>query len=246
MDQLSIKQVENSQLSHRTKMALLDLIRDEKNANQPFKLPNEGELSQRLGVSRNVLRDALMSLEEMGVVTRRRSKGTIASPQLACATGRLDTYPELLTMISDAGYPARSETVRMGYVFEKESAFENDDMYLNVEKLFFAGNIPVAYCIDHMPSSFTQGAGDDIMELRNLTHYEFLEKRCNTSLAYTMVNVNAVVPQPWLCELLKPNPEEAVLFLDDYAYNYDHAIIVHSHIYLRNNILQPKFLRKSW
>ncbi len=245
MKKLQVTGAETEHLSHRAKMALLELIKSAQDG-QPFKLPNEDELSQELGVSRNVLRDALMSLEEMGVVTRRRSKGTIASPMVANTTCRLDTFPELMSMIQEAGYTARAETIRMGYVFEPESAFVNDTMYLNVEKLFFANDVPVAYCIDHLSGTFTADVGDHIMDLRTQTHYGFLEKHCNTSLAYTMVDINAVVPEEWLCALLKPQPSEAVLFLDDFGYNFDHDIVLHSHIYLRSQYLHPKFLRKSW
>ena len=60
-DQLHILRVDNKQLSYKTKRALLDLIRTSSQDNVPFKLPNEDELSRRLGISRNVLRDALAS-----------------------------------------------------------------------------------------------------------------------------------------------------------------------------------------
>ena len=74
MDELNIVRMNSQQLSYRTKMALISIIRENGKDGKPFKLPNEDELATRLGVSRNVLRDALMSLEELGFVTRRRSK----------------------------------------------------------------------------------------------------------------------------------------------------------------------------
>ncbi len=246
MEQLHITRMDSEELSYRTKVALLDIIRENGKDGAPFKLPNEDELSQRLGVSRNVLRDALMSLEEMGVVTRRRSKGTIANPKIATAVCRLDTNPELFCAIRDSGYEARVETIRLGFVFEPDAVLEGDEMYLNVEKLFYADDLPAAFCADHLSGRLTAQAGENILALRDLSHYHFLETYCGTSLAYTMANIDATLPPPWLAELMQLEPGEPVLVMDDSGYNYDHELVVHSNIYFRRNLLHPKFLRKSW
>ena len=75
---IEITPLDSSELSQRTKLALIELIRSSE-SDRPFKLPNEDKLAQMVGVSRNALRDALASLEEMGFVTRQRSKGTMAN-----------------------------------------------------------------------------------------------------------------------------------------------------------------------
>lgn len=246
MNNLNITRMDSDQLSHRTKVALMEIIRENGTDGRPFKLPNEDELSQRLGVSRNVLRDALMSLEEMGVVTRRRSKGTIANPKIANATCRLDTGPEVFRMITDAGYAARAETLRLGFVFEPDPGLEEEGMYLNVEKLFYANERPAAFCADHLSGRFAEQAGENILYLRDLSHFQFLEDYCGTSLAYTMANIDAILPEPWLMETMQLQAGEPVLFMEDFGYNYDHELVVHSCIYFRSNLLHPKFLRKSW
>lgn len=246
MDKLIITRMDSEQLSYKTKMALLDIIRENGKDGAPFKLPNEDELSQRLGVSRNVLRDALMSLEEVGIVTRRRSKGTIANPKVANAGCRLDTNPELFRMIQDAGYEARAETIRLGFVFEPEPALGEEPLYLNVEKIFYANEIPAAFCADHIAGKYASLAGDSVLALRELSHFKFLEEHCNISMAYTMAHIDAVLPEPWLAELMKIKPNDPVLSMDDYGYSYDHELVAHSTIYFRRGLLELKFLRKSW
>lgn len=52
------------------------------------KLPNELELSERLGVSRTTLRDAIRTLSAQGVLEVRRGKGTFVSAQV----GELDDF----------------------------------------------------------------------------------------------------------------------------------------------------------
>ena len=52
------------------------------------KLPNELELSERLGVSRTTLREAIRTLSAQGVLEVRRGKGTFVSAQV----GELDDF----------------------------------------------------------------------------------------------------------------------------------------------------------
>lgn len=245
MDHLTITRMDSEQLSYKTKMALMEIIRINGADGRPFKLPNEDELSQRLGVSRNVLRDALMSLEEVGVVTRRRNKGTIANPAIATATCRLDTNPELFRMIQDAGYRARSENVRLGFVSQPEPTLEGD-CYLNVEKIFYADDRPVAYCADHISGKFIPPGARDTAQLADLSHYKFMEACCSVSMAYTMAHIDAALPEPWLAQAMDLEPQEPVLLMDDFAYSYDHALVAHSTIWFKRGVLDLKFLRKSW
>lgn len=245
MDRLNITKMDSEQLSDKTKMALIDIIRTNGADGRPFKLPNEDELSRRLGVSRNVLRDALMGLEEVGIVTRRRSKGTIANPKMANAPGRLDTNPELFRMIEEAGYRPRAEAVRMEFVFEPEPILEGE-FYLNMEKVFYADDIPAAYCADHISEKYANLSKDSAMELRQMSHYQFMEKYCCVSMAYTMAHIDAVLPEPWLAEQLQIPTAEPVLRLDDHAYSYDHELVAHSTIWFKRGVLDLKFLRKRW
>lgn len=242
-----INRVDNEELSHKTKRALIEIICQNADGDAPFKLPNEDNLSQSLGVSRNVLRDALMSLEEIGVVTRRRSIGTIANPKIAREHGRLDINPELVRMIKEGGYAVKVETLRLGFVFENEPALAgDDDSYLNVEKVFYADETPVAYCVDHIAGRYAKPAKDSILMLQELSHYEFLEKYCGTTMAYTMVNMDAMMPDATLREIMKLDEGVPVLTMDDLVYNFDHEIVVHSKICFRSGSLPLKFLRKNW
>ena len=84
------------------------------------------------------------------------------------------------------------------------------------------------------------------MELRELSHYKFMEKYCRVSMAYTMAHIDATLPEPWLAEQLQIPATEPVLLMDDYAYSYDHELVAHSTIWFRRGTLDLKFLRKSW
>ena len=70
--------MEKKRLSQRTAERLYTQIAVERRMAPGEKLPNEVELSQRLGVSRATLREALRALTTQGV---RRGKGTFVSEQ---------------------------------------------------------------------------------------------------------------------------------------------------------------------
>ena len=57
---------------------------------QADRLPSEVELSERLGVSRTVIRDALSDLEREGLIERVRGIGTVINREIVNLTSRLD------------------------------------------------------------------------------------------------------------------------------------------------------------
>lgn len=242
-----IVRVENEQLSRKTKAAIVEIILNNSKDGQPFKLPNEDQLAQMIGVSRNVLRDAMISLEQMGYVTRRRSKGTFANPRVANERCRLDTDPELCDMITDQGFKARFELKRLSFVNEQDPVFGRDsESYLNVEKLFFADDQPVAYCIDRINGKFVERAEDSIFRLKEISYFQFLKRYCNISMAYTMASIDAEMSDAWLEQVFGLHKSEIVILLEDNAYSCDLDIVGHSKVYFRRKFLPLRFLRKSW
>ncbi|MBQ3102779.1 MAG: GntR family transcriptional regulator [Oscillospiraceae bacterium] len=246
MDELNIVRMNSQQLSYRTKMALISIIRENGKDGKPFKLPNEDELATRLGVSRNVLRDALMSLEELGFVTRRRSKGTIASPAVANATCRLDTDPELFRMIQRAGYTPGIKHLFLGVDSNYPPEENGVTLKLVSKKIFYADETPAALCIDRFAEHEPLSEEDLSQKMRDQSHKDTLENIYGTAYAYTMAHIDAVLPDEETAACLGVSTSAPVLLMEDYGYNYDHELIVRSTIYFRPGILDLKFLRKNW
>ena len=153
----SIRQLENRQLSQKIKYALFENIKESIHGNELLKLPKEEVLAQQLGVSRNGLRDVLTVLEEEGYISRRRSKGTIVNPKIVNSTCRLDLETELTQMIAEEGYEPGFETLQIKFVEEEDPVLGPEEKrYLLVEKVFYADNDPVAYCIDRFAGTVAE------------------------------------------------------------------------------------------
>lgn len=91
-------------LSHRTRDALLEAARS--GAFPDGRLPTEQELAIQLGVSRTTIRAALQSLEEEGLVSRRRRHGTYINAELARSSMRLNRLLPFTDLIEQAGFEA--------------------------------------------------------------------------------------------------------------------------------------------
>lgn len=246
-NKLHIARVDNELLSRKTKAALVEMILNNAGDGRPFKLPSEDHLAQMIGVSRNVLRDAMISLEQLGYVTRRRSKGTIANPRIANERCRLDTDPELCDMIEDQGQKPRFELKKLSFVNERDPVFGwESESYLNVEKLFFADDRPVAYCIDRINGRFVDRAEAPLLKLKQMSYFDFLNRYCGVTMAYTMANIDAEMAPDWLSREFGLEADEIVVVLEDQAYSCDLDIVGHSRVYFRKGHLPMRFLRKSW
>ena len=80
--------MEKQNLSQQTAGRLYTMIVAEKRMEPGDKMPNEVELSARLGVSRATLREAIRDLATQGVLEVRRGKGTFVSQRV----GEIDDF----------------------------------------------------------------------------------------------------------------------------------------------------------
>ena len=80
---------------------------------QADRLPSEVELSERLGVSRTVIRDALSDLEREGLIERVRGIGTVINREIVNLTSRLDLKFEYNELTRAAGYTPHSDSISL-------------------------------------------------------------------------------------------------------------------------------------
>lgn len=104
-----LEQLGSTPLAERVGTAILDAILAERFVHR---LPNEDDLARMLKVSRTTVRAALQSLEQDGIITRRRSIGTTINSHVrrsALALQRLVSFADLL---EERGHKVRVEAVR--------------------------------------------------------------------------------------------------------------------------------------
>ena len=131
------------------------------------KLPTEGELSKRFGVSRATVREAVGGLVEAGYVTRRRGSGSYVAERRRMPHG-LDSTLSYLAMIESAGAHAGMRV--LDAVFEQASKIDGPlqlsrgEKVLAVERVRTADGQPVIYSRDRIPARLLR-AGLDLQSL---------------------------------------------------------------------------------
>ena len=85
-------------------------------------LPTELELAKALGVSRPMVREALVKLEAQGLIARRAHQGTFANVVALSVPFRIDQSYELTERLVQVGYEVKVDVVRAEW-----STLRNDE-----------------------------------------------------------------------------------------------------------------------
>jgi GntR family transcriptional regulator len=149
-----LERLENRPLAVQVRDTILQAILDERF--DGGRLPSEDELATMLNVSRTTIRTALHSLEQDGIITRRRALGTTVNKHIA---------PDLVALQRLAGFDwllrEKGHEVEVDVTWSKspltdrlreQFACEETGECLLTEKLFFADGELAIYVRDLVPS----------------------------------------------------------------------------------------------
>ncbi len=120
------------------------------------KLPAEPELAHRLGVSRATLREAMRSFEGQGLIRRRQGVGTFVVSHKQVIESGLEELESIETLASKIGLNVSmgdlviNEIKANAFQAEKLCVEENSAL-IQVSRVIYAENRPVAYLIDVLP-----------------------------------------------------------------------------------------------
>jgi GntR family transcriptional regulator len=150
-------------LRRQTREALLNAIRG--GVFPDGKLPAENDLAAALGVSRTTLRAALQTLEDDGVLSRRRGIGTRVVEQdegpFQLELNRLAALDDLLR---DRGHESSTEIVSVGTSVLPDVAgrigYPPETEWHVIEKIWYADDLPAALLRDHIPCSVVEHLPD--------------------------------------------------------------------------------------
>jgi GntR family transcriptional regulator len=148
-----LERLENRPLAAKVRDTILQAI-----LNQSFdggRLPSEDELASMLNVSRTTIRTALHSLEQDGIITRRRALGTTVNQHIRPDLVALQRLAGFDWLLREKGHDVRVDvqwsrgevTEDLRLLFGREDAGES----LLTEKLFFADGELAIYVRDLVP-----------------------------------------------------------------------------------------------
>ena len=229
-------------------LMLINAIRSEILAKEN-KLPPEIELAQRLGVSRNAIRESLARLEREGLVTRKQGIGTLINRHVFLAETRLDLNLELIPTLERIGKKAETSFIHimqikaLGEIAEKLQMKPGDDL-ISVERLICADGSPAIYCIDYIPAgelNVRDLKGDDFQP----SIYAFLKKHRRGEVSMNLTEVRAVPAEGKIAGSLWIAEGTPLLCLSEVGYDLMEAPILCSEEYLMDRVIHHVIFRKK-
>ena len=209
-------------LSAQTQRYLLDLV--EQGAYQPGEqLPSEKELAAQLGISRSTLREALLNLEQEGVVVRKHGVGTFVAPGYE---HRLDTGLERLESILELAGRQKLRVSVGGLKVERAPADSDLASRLEVEpgtpltrvrRTILVDGKPVAYMVDSVlpsilsPSDVDESFGGSVLDL--------LRQNEDVQIAQATANIVAINADSFLTRKLEVQAGQALLLLEETVFD---------------------------
>jgi len=195
-------------------------------------LPSEAELSERFGVSRSTIREALSKLEDEGIVVRRHGVGTFVSPMAEDHRGALNGWfsetPNFIDVIRNGGYEPKTKLAKIEIIsaneVAKHLAIEEESQVIYYERLFWASSIPVIFSKNYVPLSYVKQSKHDsvIDEHEHIeSTYDYIWKYCREQVSYHKAEVSAVIADQRLGDLLECDVGAPLIFTEDVGFTSD-------------------------
>jgi DNA-binding GntR family transcriptional regulator len=176
-----------AKLASRGREEVRDRIRDGR-FSEGVQLPPEVELATSLGVSRTTVREALLQLEQEGLLIRRHGHGTFVR-SAARLRGSLNANLSATEVIRGHGMEpgtshARVEEGTVDGTVAASLALTAGDPVVRLERVRTADGRPVIFTVDVMPAALFRAAGVGLDELRDpgLSLYRLYAERLGRSI----------------------------------------------------------------
>ncbi|HEY4155223.1 MAG TPA: GntR family transcriptional regulator [Puia sp.] len=181
-------------------------------------LPKEVELANRLGVSRNTIRQATNKLQNEGLLTRKKGVGTKVAKKKPLATG-LDHWYSFTQEMREKGIQVVNLELRIAWVSidKKIADFFNipgNTKVLKLSKLKGTAGDPIVY----FESYFHPRTGVTENDEFDIPLYTMLEKRYGVLVARSSENISARLAGE-VGKKLKIRASEPVLFRERFVYD---------------------------
>jgi GntR family transcriptional regulator len=206
-------------------------------------LPPERELTQSLGVSRVILREALRVLEEGGVLIRRHGVGTFVNEPYKVLTSALEVDLGLTEIIEQNGATPGTSLLRCDQIDAPDAAkrlgLENARV-VRIERVRTANGRPVAYTVDYVSPD---DLGLDAMaSLEQGSIYALLERH-GRSVERGSARIIPVRAGNEISAVLGLSPDAVMLMIEQVDVDRDGRPLVYSREYHLRGAFEFTILR---
>ncbi|MEO5939614.1 MAG: GntR family transcriptional regulator [Candidatus Limnocylindrales bacterium] len=208
-----------TKLASRVREEVRDRIRDGR-LSDGVQLPPEVELATSLGVSRTTVREALLQLEQEGLLIRRHGHGTFVRSN-ARLRGSLNANLSASEVIRSHGMEPGTSHARVERITPSADIAERLNLaagaeVVHLERVRTADGRPVIFTVDLMPARLFENAGIDptILLDPGLSLYRLYAERLGRSITDGQAAIRLTHADALVAERLGVPPGSPILCLE--------------------------------
>jgi GntR family transcriptional regulator len=216
---LSVTVIGQTKLASRVREEVRDRIRDGR-LSDGVQLPPEVELATSLGVSRTTVREALLQLEQEGLVIRRHGHGTFVRSS-ARLRGSLNANLSATEVIRSHGMEPGTSHARIERRTPPPGVAEQlrlsaSDIVIQLERVRTADGRPVIFTIDMMPARLFEDAAVEPEALLDpaLSLYRLYAERLGRSITDGQASIRLTRADALAAERLAMPVDSPILQLE--------------------------------
>lgn len=181
-------------------------------------LPNEIELSSRMGISRSTLRQAINKLVYEGLLIRKKGYGTIVAPQSVMGNAR--NWKSFSQEMKSMGMTVQNFELHLSFKVPPSEAIKffgisQADQVLCLERLRGRPGLPFVHFISYFNPSIPLTIEDDM----SIPLYDLLEQKYGVLVKTSKEMIYAQGASPWIAEKLGIEEGDPVLVRKRFVYD---------------------------
>jgi GntR family transcriptional regulator len=236
-------ELENTPLAERAREAILEAILSHRFADD--RLPSEDELAKMLNVSRTTIRTALHSLEQDGIITRRRAVGTTINRHVGPSTLALQRLVGFDWLLKEKGHQVRIdqswERTKPPADIAEALGVELPDDCVITEKLYYADNELAIYVRDIVPWDSIER---EIPDKPAASVFEFTKRYCRTPIDHALADIVPLVKRGERTTKLGVKRGEAFIRLHEVHYSQTGDPVAYSVIDIDDEYIRFEIFRR--
>jgi len=188
--------------------------------------PTDLDLTAEYEVSRHTVRDAVRRLQEEGVISRERGRGTfVTGPAIERSWGAGVVY-SLFRSVESQGFEQRSNVIDLSETSDDEVAgrlaLRAGAKLVRLERLRLVDGQPLAHDVVWLPATVARPLLG--VDFTHTALYDELVARCGVRLSAGKEWVNAVVPDKRQRDLLGLGARQAVFSMERLSHVGDRPV----------------------
>jgi len=208
-------------------------------------LPSEASIAKELGVSRNTLREAYVTLENEGVIVRRHGIGTFVAHS-HFIHDPLNEFLPFAQIIQNSGYAPGFQTLSMG--FEAAPVDVCEILHIppgsevrRIKRLVHADQKPVIF-VDDFIAPAIESAGPDWQAFDG-NMVQFLAASVHPAPHQIQSRIRVAQPVPEVAQYLLLADKTSVLAVWSTIFSVDNQPITFSRVYFNSDIVELNIVR---